>query len=76
MPTNPTTPNSSAAIDRLALGVDTPRGANPSWGGAMCYCFEAGSSAAIFGCYGSACFEAEASVVCQCSWACHCFEVE
>ena len=45
MPTNPTAPNSNAAIDRLALGVDSPRGTQPSFvPGAMCPCFEAEAS--------------------------------
>ena len=45
MPTNPQSPNSSAAIDRLNLGVDSPRGvepANPC--GCLCACFDAEAS--------------------------------
>jgi len=32
MPTNPASPNSSAAVDRLTLGIDSPRGAGASHG--------------------------------------------
>lgn len=80
MPTNPTTPNSNAAIDRLALGVDSPRGTQPSFvPGAMCPCFEAEASGP-FACMASICFEGEASnvggiticAVCTCA----CFETE
>jgi len=46
MPTNPTTPNTNASVDRLALGVDSPRGAEPSFPlpGCACNCFEAEAS--------------------------------
>ena len=50
MPTNPTSPNTEAAIDRLTLGIDSPRGAEPNGApapGTMC----------CMGC--AACFEAE-----------------
>lgn len=60
MPTNPQSPGSNAAIDRLTLGVASPRGAEPaSPYGPTCICFDAEASAVIFGCYGSSCFEAE-----------------
>lgn len=57
MPTNPTTPNSSASVDRLSLGVDSPRGTEPLVmcnGGLVCMCFEAEASAQTpngYGCY-------------------------
>lgn len=76
MPTNPTSPSSSAAVDRLALGIDSPRGAQPSLHLSPCACFEAGASAVIFGCYGTACFEAEASGGFLCGPPCGCFEAE
>lgn len=75
MPTNPTTPNANAAIDRLALGVDTPRGeVLPAWGGTgqSCICFEAEPANLPFPPF---CFEAEASsITFMCS--CGCFEAE
>ena len=47
MPTNPTTPNPNAAVDRLTLGVDSPRsdsarGTEPSSSicSTPCGCFE------------------------------------
>lgn len=42
MPTHPTAPNSTAAVDRLTLDVDSPRGTEPS-SVCMnpCICFEA-----------------------------------
>lgn len=62
MPTNPTTPNTNASVDRLALGVDSLRGTEPSavgpHGPCLCYCFEA-----------------ETSVILPlCASACTCFE--
>lgn len=59
MPTIPVSPNAEAAIDRLTLGIDSPRGTQPSLRSEPCACFEASSSAVIFGCYGAACFENE-----------------
>ena len=49
MPTNPTSPNTNASVDRLALGVDSPRGAEPAL------------PSTGYACGGCACFEAEAS---------------
>ena len=76
MPTNPTSPSSSPAVDRLALGTDSPRGTQPSLHLSPCACFEASTSAVIFGCYGSACFEAEASYNGGTAPLCSCFEGE
>ena len=53
MPTNPASPNSSAAVDRLTLSVESPRGTEPS---KACVC-------------APCCFEAETSsynLVCGC----------
>ena len=48
MPTNPAKPNSAAAVDRLVLGIDSPRGANPAWNdGPPPFCFEAEASGGI-----------------------------
>lgn len=50
MPTNPASPNSSAAVDRLTLGIADVRGpGHPSMlynnaSGVVSYCFEAESS--------------------------------
>ena len=57
MPTNPRTPHSNPAVDRLTLGVTSARGSEtePS----ICspyFCFEAETSSAVFG---SLCFEGE-----------------
>lgn len=76
MPTNPTTPNANASVDRLALGIDAARGTEPSFPvpvGALC--FEADASA-VFPC--GVCFEAETSGIPPCSIAanCLCFDVE
>lgn len=88
MPTNPTPPISNDAIDRLTLGVASPRGTDPSMGPACaagpsgfacacaCACFETTASAVIFGCYGSACFEAEASGISMCACGCACFDMD
>lgn len=59
MPTNPTTPNTNASVDRLALGVDSPRGAGPSvpLPGCACNCFEAETSGYLA--CGVACTEVE-----------------
>ena len=56
MPTNTSTPNTSPAIDRLALSVESPRGSEPSFPIPMCPCFEAEASGGflLF-----SCFEAE-----------------
>ena len=56
MPTNPTAPNTNASVDRLALGVDSPRGTEPSFPVPMCPCFEAEASNIT---YGGTCFDTE-----------------
>jgi len=61
MPTNPTIPNTNASVDRLALGIESPRGVEPSFPIPSCVCN---------------CFEAEASVRCAAGCAGTCFEVE
>lgn len=66
MPSSPIAPGTSAAIDRLALVTDSPRGTNPSLTGSLAvqvFCFEVENSAVGSGCYALApmCFEAEAS---------------
>lgn len=58
MPANPQSPNSSAAIDRLNLGVDSPRGVEPAgnvWG--PCICSDVNPSSVSQHIY--FCFEAE-----------------
>ena len=60
MPTNPVSPNTEAAIDRLALGIDSPRGSEPS---------HSTQCPVVW----PACFEAEASTpagtqLSTCSW--------
>ena len=60
MPTNPTTPNTNASVDRLTLGVDSPRGSEPSMPIGCCVC---------------TCFEAEASYF-SAMVLCSCFDVE
>jgi hypothetical protein len=64
MPTSPTTPNSAAAIDRLALRVESPRGAQTSNFNA---CMQPGLI----------CFEAESAAISLCLTSgpsCVCFE--
>lgn len=73
MPTNPVSPNTEAAIDRLTLGIESPRGTQPSMIPGGCMCFEAEASW-IGNC--SMCFEAEASVVFPGMGQCGCFEGE
>lgn len=75
MPTNPNQPNSNAAIDRLALGVDSPRGTEPSFPfpSCACNCFDAEASSLGMMCI---CFETETSGVIPCSPLCGCFESE
>ena len=80
MPTNPASPNGSAAVDRLSLGVDSPRGTEPSFSYAPCpsACFEAESSGFGSGWHvivGLCCFEAEASAQ-YCTPCCSCLETE
>ena len=76
MPANPTQPNTNSSIDRLALGIDSPRGSETSnelSRCTICACFDveaAGLPVPPF------CFEAEASgIPCGC-FACSCFETE
>lgn len=63
MPTNPTAPPSHAAVDRLALGVDSPRGSQPSSLlcdiGCYSVCFDAGASSLLCGVGHCACFQME-----------------
>lgn len=61
MPTNPVSPNTHAAIDRLTLGIDAPRGSAPS-------------TAGVFGPY--TCFDAEASGVTSPGSMWSCFSAE
>lgn len=63
MPTNPTTPGSSPAVDRLTLGVESPRG-TPEASMAFpclpqCSCFEAEASGI------SLCLTSGATCVCS-----------
>ena len=77
MPTTPASPDSSAAVDRLALGIDSPRGAEASHGVVALpfACFEAEvSSFACICCCG--CFEVETSGIPGGCFACSCFETE
>lgn len=79
MPTNPVSPNTEAAIDRLTLGVDSPRGGQPHFmGGCMvpCACFEAEPNGVSVCTPVCACFEAEASGVIPGIGLCGCFEGE
>lgn len=77
MPTNPASPNSNASVDRLNLGVESPRGSEPSSGLCVCCnctCFETGT----LGYANSpqpACFEAEASGMYPYTNPGQCFEV-
>ena len=57
MPTNPTTPKCNASVDRLTLGIDTPRGTIPSTG------FNGGTYVACFDVETSTTF----SFMCSCS---------
>jgi len=66
MPTNPVSPHIDSAIDRLALGVDSPRGADVSNFNA---CMQAGII----------CFEAESAAISLCLTSgpsCACFEAD
>ena len=84
MPSNPLNPSSKAAIERLTLGVESARGAEPSGNAGTCgiyVCFDAGSSgtancsAATCGIY--ACFEVEPNGTNAIGLgACFCFEGE
>ena len=47
MPANPIAPNTNASVDRLTLGIDSPRGTIPSTGfngGTYVTCFDAETS--------------------------------
>ena len=76
MPTNPAAPNTNASVDRLALGVDSPRGTEPSFPVPMCPCFEAEASGLYTTGSPVSCFEAEASGIPGGCYACSCFESE
>lgn len=58
MPTNTSTPNTSAAIDRLALSVDSPRGSEPATTcpPSGCWCSDAEASGGFLL---LSCFEAQ-----------------
>jgi len=78
MPTNPVRPNTEAAIDRLTLGVDSPRGTAPSCIPGACYacnCFEIETSG-TYTAVPCACVEAEASSVLYGQSQGTCFESE
>ena len=64
MPTNPSTPNPNAAVDRLTLGVDSPRGSDAVSSGP----FPCGPQCG--------CFEADASGISMCACGCACSEIE
>jgi len=76
MPTNPTTPNTNASVDRLALGVDSPRGVEPSFPIVLCACncFEAEPLGAALGPGNGICFGAEASAQTPNGYGCYCAE--
>jgi len=78
MPTTPASPASSASVDRLSLGIDSPRGTEPSFPMVLCACncFEAEASVIVPPCSSACmCFEAEASLILGCG-AFACFDVE
>ena len=64
MPTNPVNPTSSAAVDRLTLGVESPRGNAAS------------TNTHYFGSTPCNCFEADASGISMCACSCACSEIE
>lgn len=77
MPTNPTTPNTNASVDRLTLGVDSPRGSEPSMpcgGCCVCTCFDA--EASVFQMCACGCFEANEAAPSFTGAPCVCFEAE
>ena len=81
MPTNPVNPTSNAAVDRLTLGVESPRGNAAStnthyFGSTPCNCFEVEASAAAGVCGRCFCFEADASGISLCACGCACSEIE
>lgn len=82
MPTNLVNPPVGVAVDRLNLGIDSPRGATPAHPGvvgcAYCARFEVESSGFGSGWHviaGICCFEAEASAQ-YCAPFCSCMETE
>ena len=76
MPTNPSAPDATASVDRLTLGVDSPRGTQPALHLSPCACFEAESSALLCeGQWQNTCFEAEVSAQ-YCTPCCSCLETE
>lgn len=66
MPANPCTPNSSSAVDRLALSVDSPRGTEPA----------NQSGVWLMGGGGTLCFETAPAGMCPWFAYCSCFEAE
>ena len=68
MPTHPIQPNSDGPVDRLCLGVEAARGAQPSSSfPGSCICFDAEVSAYLCeGQWQSTCFEAEGSSISLC----------
>lgn len=70
MPTNPTSPQTSGAVERLSLGVASAREADVQ---AQLTC-----QAACGSCFMCSCFDASASavVMCQTSGYCSCFDGE
>lgn len=58
MPTNPNSPNPNESVERLSLGIDSPRGSEPSMSIMCnnCMCFDAdassyGSSQMLLACF-------------------------
>ena len=74
MPTQPTAPDTNAAVDRLTLGVDSPRGTEPATTcpPSGCWCSDAEASA-LYQTGPGQCFEATTSSapcsysICACS---------
>jgi len=62
MPTNPATPNAGPSVDRLALGIDSPRGSEPS--------HITGTGPVVW----PQCFEAVPAGMCPWFAYCSCFE--
>ena len=64
MPTNPSSPNTNATVDRLSLSIDPARGSDavtsgPFPCGSLCGCFDAEASSLLCGVGHCACFEGE-----------------
>ena len=78
MPTNPLAPHANASVDRLTLGVDSPRGANPAMPTSMCscLCLDVEAAGALPCTPFCGCFEAEASAAAGVCGRCFCFESE